>query len=215
MPAMTSRGLVLGGLLWQPALAAEKIGHPHAGSAGWYLDQGVFFCASLALLTGFVGLDRSGVAGRSRSGRIAGRLIVGAWALVTLGGALQLARVGSASDVVTGIGGLLGYVAALVFGVVVARARVLTGWRRWMPLAQAAYLVLVVLLPVIVLNSDGPVWPVESLWQLGWAGVGMAVLTAKPWGWSAGEPSDSTIAERTGRSVEATTRPSVSKSWQR
>lgn len=166
--------LVAGGLLWQPALALEKLADPSTGSALWYADQAAFLVAQLLLLRGFAGVVPLDVLGTSRIARGARRLLTGAWFLVTVGGALQLARVGAVSDAVTGVGGLLTYPATLTAGIAAARARWTEGWGRWSLLGQGTYMAVILLLPAMLLGAD-PSWPAEAGWQLGWVAVGAAV----------------------------------------
>ncbi|MGN6162506.1 MAG: hypothetical protein ACTHOG_12495 [Marmoricola sp.] len=169
------RALIGGGLLWQPFLAWEKLAHPTSGTISWYGDQTGFLIASLVLLFGFSQLAAARVCGRGRTARISPRVLVFAWALVTLGEVTQIAGVKAASDALTGIGGLLTYPATVVTGFCLAGAGTLSGWRRWVLAVQGLYMVAAILVPAMVMNQD-PTWATEAVWQLGWAIVGSILI---------------------------------------
>jgi hypothetical protein len=103
--------------------------------------------------------------------------LVVAWSIIPAGEFIGL--VFGLRDIPSGIvGGLLTYPTTLVAGVGAVKARRLTGWRRWALLFQGIFQFVVVFLPIPLLKLDGPSWAAEAAWQLIWALVGVAALTA-------------------------------------
>ena len=172
--------LVAGGVLWQPLLAAEHLGHldhleRRSGSWGWYVDQDGFLLAMVLVLVGLTALDRARVAGGRRVGRWAMHGLVLGWLLLVLAQAAMVWFSWSEADTVTGVGGLLTYPTVLAAGAAVVRSRTLTGWRRWSLLGVGLYQTTLILVPLL-LGAAGPGWLVEAGWQLCWVGVGVAAL---------------------------------------
>lgn len=144
--------LIGGGLLWQPLLAAEHLGHleRRSGSWGWYVDQDGFLFAMVLVLVGLTALDRARVAGGRRVGRWAMHGLVFGWLLLVLGQAAMVWVSWSGADTVTGVGGLLTFPTVLVAGAAVVGSRALTAWRRWSLLGVGLYqttLILVLIRP--------------------------------------------------------------------
>ncbi|MEU8074588.1 hypothetical protein AB0B31_04005 [Catellatospora citrea] len=128
----TIAGLGLAGtLFWTVGIIAQ------------FADESLYRTGDILIWIGFtgiaafiVGLLRSGAAGRGLFAKIA----LGVWALghlcIAIGGVVQDAT-GDADNPFYPIGGLGQIVGGFASAIVIARAGVLTGWRRWAPLAWA------------------------------------------------------------------------------
>jgi hypothetical protein len=129
-------------LLWPPEVGADRLSYPLSVN-GFYVAQSWFFVHHLGLVLVLVGLVLSGALGAGRVGR------VGGWAAVVGMVALTLTELLAMRyadwDNAAANAGLMGTsygisvslvgVGMLVAGAAVLRARVWSGWARWVPLA--------------------------------------------------------------------------------
>jgi len=107
-------------------------------TAGWYAGEIIAATAILgtAALAGGLWWVRAG-----GTGWLA-RTALAAWTvgwLLVFGGAMILIATGTQDNPLFPIGGILGTLAGMVSGIVIVRADVLDGWRRWMPLTWALW----------------------------------------------------------------------------
>lgn len=178
-PTLRIAGLALvgGGLLWQPMLAIEMLGHLDERSETWqwFANQSGFLVAMALLFVGLVALDQAHITGPGRAGRVAMHVLVFAWGLLVTGQVVSLVT-GWEPPGVGIVGGLLTYPTALIAGIAVVRAGRMTGWRRWALLVEGTYETAVILVPLLAANW-GPSWATEAGWQLCWVLVGVAALS--------------------------------------
>ena len=107
-------------------------------TAGWYAGEIIAATAILgtAALAGGLWWVRAGGTGWFA------RTALAAWTvgwLLVFGGQMILIATGTEGNPLFPIGGILGTLAGLVSGIVIGRADVLDGWRRWTPLAWALW----------------------------------------------------------------------------
>jgi hypothetical protein len=107
-------------------------------TVGWYAGEIIAATAilSTAALVGGLWWVRAGGTGRFA------RTALAAWTvgwLLVFGGAMILIATGTQDNPLFPIGGILGTLAGIASGIVIVRADVLDGWRRWMPLAWALW----------------------------------------------------------------------------
>jgi hypothetical protein len=171
----SARGAAAAGILCSAAFGAGLI-IEQAASGGAVRTTG-----DVLIAAGFVGfgLLAASLILSSAAGRRAGR--IGPW--LWLGGAAGLlaagivgAATGNDDNPLFPVGGLLTTIGLLVAGVAVARAQVLTGWRRWSVAALAGYYLLLLVVNIAAGDSfDQPLlmagWPVLAI------AVGAAVVT--------------------------------------
>jgi hypothetical protein len=174
---------ILGGLLWAAAIVLEYSRHlqPPAEGRLFYADQLMFAVALACWIVVILALRRAEVAGDGRS-----RHFLTAWAtgygLVVVGSMASLvARAfGSTSNAVyesnplQPIGGLIAVVASLGAGVAIARAGLLEGWRRWVVVGYAVYVVGALFVPLFFGAEVDAVR--ETIWGLWWVAIGAALL---------------------------------------
>ncbi|MEU8078924.1 hypothetical protein AB0B31_26225 [Catellatospora citrea] len=131
---------VAGSVLWLADWAFQHLVTASAdtGSTSWYIGQILAVVAALGTAGLAGGLFQAGAGGPGRFARICLAIWAFAWLLITVAAVIGITTV-QESNPVYPIGGLLSTVAGIASGIVVARARVLAGWRRWAPLAFALW----------------------------------------------------------------------------
>jgi hypothetical protein len=138
------------------------------------LDQGLFGVAMAGYVALAVGLHLARPGGAGRAARTFPMLLAGAWTTLLAAAVLDaVAGLDPDSDVLAPVGGLLQAVALVGLGITTAVAGRWSGWRRWTPLALAAFYVGALMVPAF-LGTDPSVWT-ECLWALGYAGLGSAL----------------------------------------
>jgi hypothetical protein len=201
LPA-AGRAAVAGGMLFILAAVAQfRFDLFDRDAGGAYLaHQAVALTAVALFVLALWWLGRARVAGDGPYARTVLGLFTAGWALILVGGLLNLAG-GAMADVgviLPAIGGGLNTLTGLLAGSAVVRARRLPGWRRWSLLAYALYYSGALSLPVMVSGQE-PTLVTEVGWGLAWLGVGAAALTAPS---ATGDESlDDGLAHRTARSV--------------
>jgi len=103
-------------------------------TAGWYAGEIIAAAAILGTAALSGGLWWIGAGGTGRVARTALATWTVGWLLV-FGGEMSEIATGTQDSPLFPIGGILATLAGIVCGIVIVRARVLDGWRRWMPLA--------------------------------------------------------------------------------
>jgi len=107
-------------------------------TAGWYAGEIIAAAAILGTAALSGGLWWIGAGGTGRVARTALATWTVGWLLV-FGGEMSEIATGTQDSPLFPIGGILATLAGIVCGIVIVRARVLDGWRRWMPLAWALW----------------------------------------------------------------------------
>jgi hypothetical protein len=104
------------------------------GGAKWYIGQALAAAAILGTAVLAAGLWAVRAGGPGRFARFALAAWTIAWLLI-LAGATALIATRNEDNPLFPIGGVLGTLAGIAGGIVIARAGVLDNWRRWTPLA--------------------------------------------------------------------------------
>ncbi|MFC4530099.1 hypothetical protein [Sphaerisporangium dianthi] len=119
--------------LWAAGIGVEYVNPGEKSSAHW-LGELLIWLGFVGFAVLIVGMLRSGAAGRGAFAKVA----LGVWAFghlsIAIGGVVEYLT-GDADNLFYPVGGLAQIVGGIASAVVVARAGVLTGWRRWTPLA--------------------------------------------------------------------------------
>ena len=119
--------------LWAVGIALQ-FGSPDEHSTAYMFGEVLIWIGFVGFTAFIIGMLVSGVAGRGIFARIA----LGVWAFghlsIVIGGVLESVT-GDADNVFYPVGGLAQILGGVASAVVVARAGVLEGWRRWTPLA--------------------------------------------------------------------------------
>jgi len=139
----------------------------------------------LATAVGVLALWRSGAAGRSTLGAVGAvgstialvLLAVGEFAAITVANESLDSSAAGVVDIIYGVASIAFGVLAILLGVAVIRAKVWTGWQRWVVLVLGIY----TLVPLLPANAAPPVvWDIAiGVWSLLTAAVGVAILTGR------------------------------------
>jgi hypothetical protein len=166
-------GLLFAGMtLWQGVAGLDSDSTGPAATAV-AIGFAVAMVGYVALAAG-VHLARPG--GEGRWPRFFTGALVVAWIALLASSALQaLSSIDPDENPLNPFGGLLQAVGLVGLGVVTARAGQWSGWRRWMPLGLAVYYVAVLMVPAFA--GVEPVAATESVWALGYAVLGTALIT--------------------------------------
>lgn len=171
-------------IVYPAAVSDDRFSYPFTAT-GYTLIQSFFFVQHLGLAVLIAALWTSGVAGRGGIGRIG----VGGSVLWLLGlAAVELAAISAKDSLYPsprtdtietwyGVTSISIGVFLVIAGIAVVRARVWTGWQRWLPLALGVY-VFVPLTPGVF----GPFWLgriVLSVWMLLFALLGWKILRSR------------------------------------
>jgi hypothetical protein len=130
---------ILAGIVWMVnwiyllAVDADQV-----GDSKWYVGQVIAAAAILGTAVVTAGLAWTRAGGPGRFARFALATWAVSW-LILFVAAVLLIVTQNDEQILFPIGGILGTFAGLAGGIVVARAGVLNGWRRWMPLAFAIW----------------------------------------------------------------------------
>jgi hypothetical protein len=130
---------IVTGLVWMInwlyllAVDADKV-----GDAKWYVGQVIAAAAILGTAVLAAGLAWTRAGGSGRFARFALATWAVSWLLLFIAAVLLIVTRDD-EQILFPIGGILGTFAGLAGGIVVARAGVLNGWRRWIPLAFAIW----------------------------------------------------------------------------
>lgn len=172
-----------GAALWLMAIVMEySLGLQPPGSGALYvINQMMAFIALAATSFSFIGLLWGGAI-TGRFGKIAVSLYVLAYALIIFGGILALFVNSEDSPVflLFPVGGLLSTVGVALTGILVAVQAHWSGWQRFMPLINAAYVFFAIDLPFVLSDvPEGPGMVRELIWGVSLFFVGLAVYTAQ------------------------------------
>jgi hypothetical protein len=148
---------------------------PGDGSAPYYFDQALFFIAQIGFLILLLELRRAKVAGYGIFGKIALGIFFSGLIALLIAQAVSLLT-NNPDFLLFPIGGLLQFIGCLLTGIVVVTAKRWEGWQRFVPLLQSIYLLLAIMLPIFIANQS-PTLLTESLWQVTWFLVGLALFT--------------------------------------
>lgn len=164
-PAATTG--VVGALGFLGTALAQAADPVHA--VRWNIPSAV---AALLLVGAVVGLWRSGAAGSSRVARIGLVVVASGWAAMAVALVVAQAR-GEEITALYIVATILHVVGMTPVGVAVLRVGVWTGWRRWMPLLCAAYLLAGS--PLFGMPGTPGLLGVAG-WGACWLGLGSALL---------------------------------------
>lgn len=171
-------GLLIG---WEPQVPTDQFSYPFE-PGGFAVIQTLFFVQHLPLAVLLALLWTSGVAGRSSLAKVGA---VGSAASMLGLAVTELIAIPSAEETYPGSGTLhldilytvtsigIGLFAILA-GIATLRAKVWTGWERWLPLAIGVY-VFVVLTPGIMLGFDAGRLVIGA-WMLLFAALGWVFM---------------------------------------
>ncbi len=133
-------------------------------SSGTFIVVGLLWCLShLLVLAGLVGMRRSGHGGAGRAAATGAALAIAGTAVIlageiaglTIGDRSEDSGAAAAVGAVYGVGTLLAVIGLALYGRQVLRTGTWTGWRRWTPLALAAWGVMLLWLPLTPLAPTG------------------------------------------------------------
>lgn len=162
-----------GGMAW---VANGTLGLDAApGSDGFYVTETVWLGVHALVLGGLVGLDRLGVTGDLRWGKIGLRLAIAGRILFLTAESVAIAVASDdlplfpAAAVTTGLG-------MLAAGAAIIRARRLTGWQRYLPITVGAY-PFIFMFPVLAVTGERPDLAITA-WGLTFIGVAIALWPA-------------------------------------
>jgi hypothetical protein len=165
-------GLLFAGMeVWQQAAGLSS------GSGGFAdrANQSLFALATAGYVALAVGLHLSRPGGSGRIARWFPALLGAGWFAILVGGFLELSgSVGPEADPLSSIGGWAQVVALIGLAITVARAGRWSGWRRYAPLGLTVYVVGGLMAPSFAGVDPGPIG--VSLWALGYAGLGVALI---------------------------------------
>jgi len=157
--------------LWQHA-ADSGSGPTGIGHA---LDQGGFAVAMVGYVALALGVHVSRPGGDGRIARLCTALLAAAWTAFVASMAIEaVTTVDPAADVLGPIAGLGQGIGLVGLGVLTVRARRWSSWRRFWPLALAAAYVSVLFVPAIA--GSEPNVLTETVWALGYSGLGLALM---------------------------------------
>ena len=172
-----------GAVLWIISIVLEySLGLQPPGSGVLFVtNQFLAFVALAATSLGFVGLVWGGAL-QGRLGKIAVTLYVLAYTLIIMGGILALFITSEDSPIflLFPIGGLLSTVGVVLTGILVVIQAHWSGWQRFMPLINAAYVFFAIDLPFALSDTpEGPGMVRELIWGVSLFFVGLAVFTSQ------------------------------------
>ena len=172
-----------GAVLWIISIVLEySLGLEPPGSGALFVaNQILAFIALAATSLAFVGLVWSGAL-TGWFGKLAVSLYVLAYALIIIAGVLALFISNEDSPVflLFPIGGLLSTLGVVLTGIAVAVQGHWSGWQRFMPLINAAYVFFAIDLPFLLSDTpEGPGMVREIIWGVSLFFVGLAVYTAQ------------------------------------
>lgn len=178
---------VVGGLLFAVAAIVQFRFElfDHDAGFGYVVHQVVALVSVGLFVAALWWLGRARIAGDGRYARTVMGLFAAGWAIIGVGGLLNLASMGDdgmLADLAPALlasGGGLNTITGLLAGVAVLRARRLPGWRRWSVFVYALYYFVVLSLPVVISGQE-PTLLGEVVWGLLWIGIGLAALTVPP-----------------------------------
>jgi hypothetical protein len=161
-------GLVAG-VLFAAMTVWEQAGGPAAATG---IGFAVATAGYVVLGTGLTVAQPGG-----RRARIFPILVVVAWTVLLAASAVEtFTSVGPDTDALNAIGGLLQGVGLIGLGVSTAVAGRWTGWRRFWPLGLAAFYTGALFVPAAF--GVEPTTALETAWAMGYAGLGVALLTS-------------------------------------
>ncbi len=164
-------------ILWLVAITIEYAFHlqqPGDGSLLYYLDQLLFFIATLGYVILLLGLRQGKAAGAGVFGKISlGICIAGLVALLIAQIVSTLTH--NPNFFLFPIGGMLLMLGGLLTGIAVVTARRWSGWQRFAPLLQWLYYL--VLMLSLVIHNQPPTQLGESIWQVTWFITSLALYT--------------------------------------
>jgi hypothetical protein len=141
------------------------------------INTGGFLLAMTGYVVLAVGLALARPGGSGRLSRFFPALLAGAWTALIAGSLLeQFTSLDPESNLLNPLGGLAQGIGLLGLGISVVAARQWTGWRRFAPLAFAAYYVGALFVPAIAGVEPGTI--AEVGWALGYSMLGLALMTA-------------------------------------
>jgi hypothetical protein len=190
-----------GGVLFAVMSVWQHTAGLESGSRGTAaaVNQGGFALAMLGYVALAVGLHWARPGGDSKVARLWTVLLVAAWAALLAGLALEaLTPVTPESNLLGPIAGLCQGIALVGLGIGTAVAGRWSGWCRFWGLGLAVYYVGVLFVPAI-LGFD-PNVVTETIWGLGYAGLGAALVVSAS---STGSASSSVSAPTTDEGAAA------------
>jgi hypothetical protein len=165
------------GLLFAAMTAWEQVADP-SGGAG-VVNQTGFAVAMAGYVVLAVGLAVARPGGRRST--VFPALLSVAWTALLAGALVEsLASVDPDGDPLDAVGGLLQAVALIGLGITTAVAGRWRGWRRFWALGVATYYTGVLFVPAVL--DVEPSAALETLWALGYAGLGLALAVEAGWG---------------------------------
>jgi hypothetical protein len=139
------------------------------------LNQAGFAVAMAGYVALGVGLMLARPGGRGWVGAFFPALIAGAWTALLAGMAVgALTEIGDDANVLLPLGGVAQVVGLLGLGITTAVARRWSGWRRFWALGFALFYVGALFVPAVMGVEPGAV--AETLWALGYSGLGAALV---------------------------------------
>jgi hypothetical protein len=165
----------------EPAVSSQQWSYPQSVSA-FAVTQTWFAVQHLGLLVGLVALGRSGAMGESRWAHRATTVAVTGLAALAVTELVAIIPASQAVDatfplVLSGVYGAISTVlgvALTVAGIGVLRARVWTGWTRWVPLALGIW-VFVPMFPAMAMSFVGARISISG-WMVLFALLGWALV---------------------------------------
>jgi hypothetical protein len=159
--------------VWEHAAGyTSPRGHGVAGA----INAGGFGLAMAGYVALAVGLVLARPGGSGRIAPMFPALIGLAWTAFLVTGLLDLlGRSAPPIDVVGPIGGLAQVIGLVGLGIATAQAQRWSGWRRWWPLGLATVFVGALFVPAVI--GFEPAAVTETIWALGYGGLGLALLT--------------------------------------
>ncbi|MDQ3639877.1 MAG: hypothetical protein M3450_00035 [Actinomycetota bacterium] len=186
-----------GGVAW---VANAALGLDAAdGTGGFYVTESVWLGVHALVLGGLVGLDRLGVAGDSRWGKVGLRLAIGGRILFLTAEGVAIA-VGNDDIPLFPVAAVTTAVGMLAAGSAIIGARRLWGWRRYLPVTVGAY-PFIFMFPVLAVTGERPDLALTG-WGLTFIGVAVALWTAATQG-----PGRSQRLDTQGRPRERSSAP--------
>jgi hypothetical protein len=169
---------VAAGVLFASMSVWEHAADLDSGATGLARDvsQGGFALAMVGYVVLLLGVHIARPGGDGRAARTFTALVGLAWIAFLASMAVAAVAGGDSGDsILSPLAGLAQGIGLVGMGVTTARAGRWTGWRRFMPLGLAVVYVAVLFVPAIA-GAD-PSALAESVWALGYSGLGLALLS--------------------------------------
>ena len=163
-----------GGLLFAAMSSWEHAADP-TGTAN-ALNQGGFALAMVGYVAMLIGVHVARPGGDGRIARISTALVAAAWLALLAGIAVEAV---TSLDVLGAVGGVAQAIGLVGAGITTARAGRWSGWRRYAPLALAVVYVGALFVPAVA--GSEPSALTETVWALGYSGLGLALVVEQGW----------------------------------